>query len=235
MGNAQSASNQNDSNDINTSILRANKKIYAQINKQCQHSNKICSKHEDLQLLQTKLAILELQTVKGLKYSKTCGHPKCSNKAPHSLPDSDVFICSKHLQNIKQHFIQISKKANIKSHINKINEYGTNFEKQKIKLIHTSFIQAGDSFDGSININTEQPKYYWSLLMTKLLTALQFVKISQSNDTQVTEAKVDESNATQVRKTQIECIEGVMQLLIIYRFVMNPIGAAILAFIAAAV
>eukprot|EP01084_Bolivina_argentea_P311640 539466_1 len=191
--------------------------MYDRIETECNHITKICSKHKDLEKLRLKLRILELKFFAKTEYSPKCGHINCKNKAPKLFPKCDVYSCPKHLSMIKDDFDKRMTNK-LMYQIKSINKPGESLEKNIINSVYHSYRKIGSSFNGSINNVSKQPKGYWSLLMTKLVTMLSYLKLSQVKSTQQSKQKID-------------LLNNLLKLMILYRCVMNPIGLEILAFI----
>eukprot|EP01084_Bolivina_argentea_P276927 472626_1 len=222
----------NDDQKQSISSLKHQKEMSCTINKECLHIRAVCDTNAILRKLQLKLAIFEQKTFKKIKYSNKCGHYEirkqktneelqfvqdCKEQAPDSFPSSDVFMCTQHLKDIRMYFdCQMTKVNKIQDYVESINKNGSNFEKNIVNSMYTALKQVGYAFyNTSINDQMEQPKYYWPLLMTKLLTIIRYVKIS-----------------SQFKTTQhYEMLENTLKLLILYRYVMNPNGVAVLDFI----
>eukprot|EP01083_Nonionella_stella_P070367 188222_1 len=201
--------------------------LYVIINKECQHIRAVCEKDQVLMTIQLKLAIFAKKTFKNIKYPNHCGHYEvvktkdgirlthdCKQKAPHSFPSSDVFTCLQHSKETCECFRERKHAYKLQYQVERINnKTGKNAGARIINSAYAALEQIEHAFDdGSINNVSKLPKYYWSLLMTKLLIAERYLKMRKDD------------NAT--------IVEHLLQLLIMYRYVMNPIGEEVLFFIA---
>eukprot|EP01083_Nonionella_stella_P057720 151418_1 len=190
-----------------------------QLTKECSRIASVCDKHKDMKLLRMKLAILEIKTFKKVTYPQHCGYLKCKAKAPPNFPESDVFICTQHLKELKSHLFELNE--SMEDHEKIIGEYckkkGTKETKEDeheeiiiFKKVMEAVRGVDSSIKGSINNQCDLPKDYWSLLMAKLLIVLKHCKLV--NKDQVT----------------IQLVEGLIESMYLYRYVMNPIGVEIL-------
>eukprot|EP01083_Nonionella_stella_P142838 442683_1 len=216
MGDSQSSVHVDSDRLISRRHKEAYKIIFKDAKKECKNIRRLCKQNEDLKTLFMKLTILESETFTSVKYLSRCGHPKCNQRAPQSFPESDVFVCNTHLQETHRVFKKDPHQKSIQSQMEKIRKNGTRTQKKVIEAMYQSFTEVGTSLgDGSIQIVTKQPKLYWPSLMTKLIVTADYMALSPGK-----------SNAT-----AHVVVKKLIELMILYRFVMNPIGAEILVFV----
>eukprot|EP01084_Bolivina_argentea_P121088 214633_1 len=193
------------------------------INAECNRINSACNKNHKLKSLQLKLAIFEKKTFKKIKYDSKCVHTDCKEKAPKDFPSSDLYICTKHArqagldcqEKLRSIAYKLCEGASSMKTDEKMNDKYQPRQQSvdAVMRIPDGFIES--LMDGSINQTAKYPKYYWSLLMTKLLTRFRYEK----------------SLGHRKNPERIRLITNVLKLLMVFRYFMNPIGAQLLTFI----
>eukprot|EP01083_Nonionella_stella_P288122 980608_1 len=192
------------------------------INAECDRINSACNNIHKLKSFHLKLAIFEKKTFKNIKYDSKCAHSDCKEKAPKDFPSSDLYICNTHARQAgldcqeKLRAIADKLREGSSSHTTETDEKMNDNETGSVDAV----MRIPDGFiaslmDGSINETVKYPKFYWSLLMTKLLTRLRYEK----------------SMGNRKNTERIRLINNTVKLLVVFRYFMNPTGAQLLQFI----